>query len=194
MLWTHLALLFLCADVPWQREAVDDGLLLEVQSVPSASLENIRVTGNSTASAEVFAQAWWGDAADLSDNPSLAKREILLDRQDERLFYDVVSVPLASNRDYVMHAVRRRDDKSGVITLSFKSVEDRRKPVTPDLVRMRVEASVTFTPDPRGGCQFVYTISTDIGGWLPAFVLKGPLRSATLGSAKELRRRAQTAK
>lgn len=192
MLWTQLTLLVLCADPSWQREAIEDGLLLEVQSIPNASHENIRVTGTSSASAEAFARAWWGDAKDISDNPSLARREVLLDQRDERLFYDVVTVPLASNRDYVMHAVRRHDDKSGVITLSFRTVEDKRKPVTPDLVRMQVEASVVFTPDPRGGCRFVYTISTDVGGWLPAFVLKGPLRSATLGSAKELRRRAQT--
>lgn len=192
MLVASLVVAVLAAEPPWQRQDEEDGLLLDAQAVEGSPYQNLRVTGHSTANADVFARAWWGKASDTSANSSISKREVLLDEENERRFYDIVHVPVASDRDYVLHVVKSKNEETGVITIKFTSVADERKPVTPARVRMKVESLVVFTPDPAGGSNVVYTVFTDIGGSLPAFFARGPTRKGTLEFAKELRRRAQT--
>ncbi len=193
MLVASLLFAVLAADKPWQKQDEDDGLLLEAQAVEGSPYQNLRVTGHSTASVDVFAKAWWGKAQDTSANSSISSREVLLDEENERRFYDVVHVPVASDRDYVLHVVKSKNEETGVVTIKFTSVSDERKPITPQRVRMKVESLVVFTPDPAGGSNVVYTVFTDIGGSLPAIFARGPTRKGTLEFAKELRRRAQAA-
>ncbi len=190
MLWLSLILLLpLTAQATWQQAAEDDGIVLEVQEIEGSPYENIRVTGQSSADAASFARVWWGDARDTSAHSAVTKREVLVDRADERIVYDIIEMPIGTDRDYVLHVKKRVFSDSGTIALYFITIDDPRKPVDPRYVRMRIKASVVFTPLPGGGSRFVYNIFTDIKGKFPTFFVKGAQRRSALSFAKEMRRR-----
>ena len=185
-----VALAIMAAPPQWRREAEDDGVTLDVQAQSDSGFENLRVRGTSKAAAETFARVWWGPAADLTNNPAVAKREVLTDLPLERLVYDVIKVPLGDERDYLLRSVKSVGEQ-GTVTIRFDTVLDPRRPPTPKRVRMRVKARLVVVPTPTGGCTFEYEVFTDIGGSLPPFLLVGPQRSGTLSLARDVRARAE---
>ncbi len=185
-----VALAIMAAPPEWRREAEDDGVTLDVQAQSDSGFENLRVRGTSKAAAETFARVWWGPAADLKNNPAVAKREVLTDLPQERLVYDVIKVPLGDERDYLLRSVKSVGEQ-GTVTIRFDTVEDPRRPPTPKRIRTRVKARLVVTPTPTGGCTFEYEVFTDIGGSLPPFLLVGPQRSGTLSLARDVLARAE---
>jgi hypothetical protein len=186
-----LLLLATCAEAPWQRELEEDGLVVESQQVEGSAFENLRVTGTTTATPEQFMKAWWGKATDSSASPEIIRRELFVDQEDERLYWDQIHAPPASDRDYVMHLSKRRED-NGAQALRFESVDDPRKPKG-DLVRMKLEGALTATPTDKGA-RIVYVVHTDLGGAIPAFFARGAQRRSALGLVREIRRRAEAPK
>jgi hypothetical protein len=185
-----LLLLQTLGNGPWERLFERDGVTLEVQTVPGSGFENVRVTSTTTASPQAFIKALWGVATDSSASPEVVRREVLLDEARERLYYDVVHPPPASDRDYVMHETWAED--AGVTTLHFVTVSDPRKPVTKDLVRFgRVAGSFSAAPRAGGGSTLTYVIFTDLGGSIPAWLTRGAQRDAAKKFALEIRRRAE---
>src|SRR4051812_9219352 len=111
-----LVLMLLAVEPPWERVSDEDGLVLEVQA--TAGADRLRVIGASPASAEEFARRWWALTRDTSASPEVTKRDMFIDGEDERLYYDVVRAPApVTDRDYVVRASRSRDARSGVFTL-----------------------------------------------------------------------------
>lgn len=174
------------------RTVTDEGdVAVAVQPVPGSTMERVRISGTSTANADVFAAAWWGEAKRTRKVASVTRRDVLDDTGDARVVYDVVAVPMGSERDYVLRATRTKDAKTGVVTLRYDGIEDARRPVSPDRLRMKVTATVVVTPTSTGGCRFEHVVFSDIGGSLPAFLITEGQRRATLQLAKEVRREAE---
>ncbi|MBL8951807.1 MAG: hypothetical protein JNK82_13580 [Myxococcaceae bacterium] len=174
----------------WEQIAEEDGLVLSEQGVAGSRFDRVRVTGTTRASAEAMADVWWGKAEDLTSTPEVTKREVMRDDTNDRLYWDLISAPPISDRDYVMRETRRRDPATGVVTIVYKSVDDARKPSSTH-VRMSLEGSFTATPLPNGGCTFTYQMHTDVGGSVPAVLTRGPQRKSALGLARENRRLAE---
>jgi hypothetical protein len=174
----------LSADAAWQRVAEEDGLVLESQAVEGSSFERLRVTGTTSASPDSYMKAWWGKASDRSASPEVIKREIFSDGEDERLYWDLIHAPPASDRDYVMHLTKKG------LELKFESVDDPRKPAG-DYVRMKLHGTMTVAPDSKGA-RITYVVYTELGGAVPALFARGAQRKAALGLVKEIRRRAET--
>ncbi len=184
MLLAPLVAVLLCADNNWEKLSEEDGLVLEVQPISGSMLENLRVTGTTRASPEDFIKAWWGSAKDFSASPEIVKREIFLDDENERLYWDQIRASPASDRDYVMSLKKKGN------TVEFQSVDDKRKPTSNDFVRMNLRGSVTAAPDPKGA-RITYVVFTDIGGLVPPAFARGAQRKASFNLVREIRRRAE---
>lgn len=186
MLLLPLLAVVLSAEQVWERQAEEDGLLLETQSVPGSMAERLRVTGTTRASPEAFIAAWWGKASDFSASPEISKREILKDEENDRLYWDLINASPASDRDYVMSVKKKAN------TVEFKSVDDPRKPADA-YVRMKLYGTVTAEPDPKGA-RITYTVFTDIGGLIPPTFARGAQRKASFNLVREIKKRAEKSK
>jgi hypothetical protein len=176
---------------PWARISDRDGLKLEVQDVPGSGFENVRITCTTRAPPRVFMKALWGVATDRSASPEVIRREVLLDEERARTYYDVVHAPPASDRDYVMHEEWTEDDRQ-VVTMNFATVNDPGKPVTSALVRFgKITGRLTAAPRAEGGSDLTYVIFTDLGGDIPAWLTRGAQREAARKFVLEIRRRAE---
>lgn len=182
----------LAAAPSWQKQTEEDGLVLDVQPVAGSSYERVRVTGTSKASPEVFWTIWWGKATDSSASPEVVKREILSDADAERVYWDLVTAPFISDREYVMKMTRRRDEATGALSIRFQSVSDARKPPREGSVPLLLDGSLQVTPEPKGGCRFEYVMFSDVGGAVPAVFVRGAQRKSSLTLSRENRRRAET--
>jgi hypothetical protein len=175
----------------WARVSDRDGLKLEVQDVPGSGFENVRVTSTTKAVPRVFMKALWGVATDSSSSPEVVRREVMLDEEHARTYYDVIHAPPASDRDYVMHEEWAEDERQ-VVTMNFATLNDPSKPVTKALVRFgKIVGSFTAAPRAAGGSDLTYVVYTDLGGDIPAWLTRGAQREAARKFVLEIRRRAE---
>ena len=181
------------ADGTWKTVDHQDGLTLETRAVKGSPYDRLRVTGTTSATPTQFMDALWGQAGDRSLNPEVVQRDVLEDKPDERIYWDKISAPVVSDRDYVLHMTRALDPKTGVYTQRFESVTDDRRKPTSGIVRMQLDGSCTITPLASGGSSVVYEIFTDIGGSTPAFMASGAMKKSALRYVSDVRRRAEVA-
>lgn len=191
-----LVLLLLGADPAekkWERVNERDGAVLEVQEVAGSGFENIRVTCTTKVSPQDFLKTLWSTAADISTNPEVKKREVLIDEEKVRRYWDLVRAPPASDRDYVLHKEWAEDERQ-VITMTFTTVDDPKKPPSKELVRFgKVAGRFVAAPRPEGGSELTYVIFTDLGGAIPAWLTRGAMRESARKFVLELKRRAEEA-
>lgn len=175
----------------WERVNERDGAVLEVQEVAGSGFENIRVTCTTKVSPQDFLKALWGKAADTSANPEVVRREVLIDEEKVRRYWDLVRAPPASDRDYVLHKEWAEDERKA-ITMTFTTVDDPKKPPSKDLVRFgKVAGRFVAAPRPSGGSELTYVIFTDLGGAIPAWLTRGAMRESARKFVLELKRRAE---
>jgi hypothetical protein len=101
----------------------------------------------------------------------------------ELIYYSEVKLPWPmSNRDFIAHLITTQDPHSHVVTIFGPTMNDF-IPEKKDIVRVRrSEGKWTLTPVTRDHIRVEYTLRTDPGGDIPAwlfnlFVTKGPLES-----------------
>jgi hypothetical protein len=179
---------------PWEKVSDEDGFLLEVQQADGSPFENLRVTTTTSVSPETFAKALWGKSTDTSASPEVAKRTLFVDEPRERLYYELIRTPIVSDRDFVMHETLTNDDATGVWTVKFDTVTDKRGPEVPGVVRMpKVAGTVVVTPAEKGA-RVVYNVFSDPGGSVPAVFTRSNQRKGAVTWLKENRRRAEAAR
>jgi hypothetical protein len=101
----------------------------------------------------------------------------------ELIYYSEVRLPWPmSNRDFIAHLITTQDPHTHVVTILGPTMNDY-VPEKKDIVRVtRSEGKWILTPVDRDHIRVEYTLRTDPGGDIPAwlfnlFVTKGPLES-----------------
>jgi hypothetical protein len=101
----------------------------------------------------------------------------------ELYYYSEVRLPWPlSNRDFVARLITSQDPRTHVVTIDGPTVPDY-VPVKKDIVRVaKSEGRWIITPLSKGHIRVEYTLRTDPGGDIPAwlfnmFVTKGPTES-----------------
>ena len=101
----------------------------------------------------------------------------------ELIYYSEVRLPWPmSNRDFIAHLITTQDPHTHVVTILGPTMNDY-VPEKKDIVRVRrSEGKWILTPVDKGHVRVEYTLRTDPGGDIPAwlfnlFVTKGPLES-----------------
>jgi hypothetical protein len=101
----------------------------------------------------------------------------------ELIYYSEVKLPWPmSNRDFIAHLITTQDPHTRIVTILGPTMNDY-IPEKKDIVRVRrSEGKWILTPVGKGHIRVEYTLRTDPGGDIPAwlfnlFVTKGPLES-----------------
>ncbi len=176
-----LLAVLLSVQAEWKSRGEVDGITLETRTVPETGYEFVRVRASTkTPPAKQFAVIWGVPGIESNANKKAVKvHEVILDKPDERIVYQVVSGPLISDRDFVVRRNRRVDGE--VYEVRWVAIDHPRYPPVADKVRApRVEGSTVVEPSGDGGSIVTYEIYTDLGGSLPAWVAKGPMRDSAL--------------
>ena len=104
--------------------------------------------------------------------PHLQHAEVLRDAGDERIVYEELSLPVLKDRDVVLRARRTTDPATGAIDVTTTAITDEGPPPTSRFVRVRSSAGHWHAaPASGGGSDVTYTIRTDVGGGVPAWIV-----------------------
>src|SRR5262249_33527399 len=149
----------------------DDGILVESRDVAGSSFREVRATTHATASPEAILRVLWRHEEHPRFIPHLRHVEIVRDAGDDRVVYEQIDVPLLRDRDVVLRAHRSSARATGVADATPTAVTDEGPPATSRFVRVRRSTGHWHAvPSPGGGSDVTYTLQTDAGGVVPAWI------------------------
>ena len=159
------------ADDGWRRQDVEDGIVIETRDVAGSPLHEVRATTHTDVDPPAIAAVLWRHEEHPSFVPHLRHVEVVRDAGDERIVYEQISVPFLRDRDVVLRA-RREIDATGVIDVRTTAIAGEGPPETSRFVRVRESAGHWhLEPASGGGTDVTYTIRSDVGGTLPAWIV-----------------------
>ena len=170
---------------------VEDGITVEEEIDASRSLPILTGTVMMSASADQIA-AWVGAVHTYTDWQHNCEEARVLPQSDgSRLTYNRIGSPWpVSDRDVVLRSTRT-NATDGSIHIEFRSTEDANLAVPSGVVRMpRLFGSYELTPV-EGGTQVVYTVDSDPGGSLPAWLVRQASKDLPYMTLKSLQERAE---
>ena len=170
---------------------VEDGITVEEEVDASRSLPILTGTVMMSASADQIA-AWVGAVHTYTDWQHNCEEARVLPQSDgSRLTYNRIGSPWpVSDRDVVLRSTRT-NATDGSIRIEFRSTEDANLAVPSGVVRMpRLAGSYDLTPV-EGGTQVVYTVDSDPGGSLPAWLVRQASKDLPYMTLKSLQERAE---
>lgn len=169
---------------------VEDGITVEEEVDSNRALPVLTGTTTMTASAAQIA-AWVGAVHTYTDWQHNCEEARVLPQSDgSTLTYNRIAAPWpVSDRDVVLRSTRtNRSD--GSIHIEFRSTDDARLEIPRGVVRMpRLFGSYDLKPVEGGGTHVVYTVDSDPGGSLPAWLVRQASKDLpyfTLKSLQEL--------
>jgi hypothetical protein len=168
----------------WILREEKEGISIYTRNFPDSKFKAIRVKCELTATLSQFV------AVILDVNTGVqwvysTKSSVLLKQvsPSELYYYSEVNIPWPlSNRDFIAHLKATQDPHTRVVTIDGPTVSDY-LPVKKNIVRVaRSEGKWIITPLAGRRIRVDYTLRTDPGGSIPAwmvnlFVTKGPLES-----------------
>lgn len=156
----------------WERIAAEGPLTIEARHAADSPVREIRITGHSTASPAIVMDTLWKHEEYLQFVDSLRALVVLAARDDEKLVYEQIHVPLLSDRDLTVRVTRRHDAARGVYEMTSVSAPDEGPPPSNDFVRVRMsEAHWRVSPAADHGSDIVYRVRSDGGGSIPAWLV-----------------------
>lgn len=170
---------------------VEDGITVEEEAEAGRALPILTGTTTMTASAPQIA-AWIGAVHTYVDWQHNCEEARVLPQSDgSTLTYNRIGSPWpVSDRDVVLRSTRT-NLTDGRIRIEFRSTEDANLEVPSGVVRMpRLSGSYELTPV-EGGTHVVYTVDSDPGGSLPAWLVRRASKDLPYYTLKNLQERAE---
>jgi hypothetical protein len=175
----------------WIPDGITDGVRVERRDVPGSHYDELRLSLFSRLSLESLCDAIYPKVVGANPERRFKKMELLRQTDDERWTYEQISVPVVSDRDYVMHVKRTQPASSGRCEVTFETVADPSRPPVQGLVRIPViRGRWQLMPVADGRVSVLYEIFSEPGGAVPAFLAKGSQRSAAVDFMKIILSRA----
>jgi hypothetical protein len=171
---------------------VEDGITVEEEVEPGRALPILTGTTTMSASVERIA-AWIGAVHTYTDWQHNCEEARVLPQPDgSRLTYNRIASPWpVSDRDVVLRSTRT-NLADGSIHIEFRSTEDADLAVPRGVIRMpRLFGSYELTPV-EGGAHVVYTVDSDPGGSLPAWLVRRASKDLPYFTLKKLQERAES--
>ena len=165
-----LATLAIADDGRWERLSDRDGMVVERRAVEGTALREVRVTTHSSLAPATIMATLWKHEDYIQFVPYLKRLDVLRDDGDVKLIYQQAHIPLAKDRDSTVRV--RRTIESGVYEVVSTAVPDEGPAPTDEYVRVRnSEGRWRLSPSADGGTDLTYSLRTDAGGLLPAWVV-----------------------
>jgi hypothetical protein len=183
------------AEDPWQvaarDETADTGYVLYSMDTGREGLLRYRLETTFPVSPDRAVEA----VLEFNTSPNHVqehqRREVLEETEDGAVVYTAVDMPMmVSDRDMAFRVTASTVAPGGVQRVSWHSVTDH--PALPELregtVRITlVEGHWEFKPDGPGRCRATYVNLTDVGGFIPSWLIQPMMRRQMTGDAQRLR-------
>ena len=174
-----LSSLALCSDDGWRRIGFADGILVETRDVESSPFPEVRASTHSDSSPGAILAVLWRHEEHPRFVPYQRHLEVLEDTGDERLLYEQFAFPVLKDRDVVLRVRRSVDPTSGVVDVTSRSVSNAGPAPTSSFVRIKSMAGHWhLVPVAGGGTDVTYTIRTEVGGVIPAWIVNRAQRES----------------
>ena len=175
----------------WHADGPTDGVQVEHRSVPGSSFDELRLSLTSTASVVRLCDAIYPKALPAKLERHFIRRDLLKQTDNDRWTYEQISVPVLSDRDYIVHTKRELDPSTGRCAVSFSTEVDPTRPPVPGFVRIPViRGRWDIFPTEPGTVSVQYRIFSEPGGGVPAFLSRGGQRSTAIDFMKIILARA----
>jgi len=164
----------------WQRVADRDGIAIDCRAVEGVSTRELRATTHSPLSPAAIIATLWRHDEYIQFVPYLKRLDVLRDDGDVKLIYEQIHVPLVRDRDVTLRVTRTFSLADGRYEVASIAVPGEGPPESGDCVRVRSSTSLwRLAPAADGGTAVTYSIRTDAGGLLPAWVVSAAQKDAT---------------
>lgn len=168
---------------PFEPVSQKDGLTLTQRSVSSSALFEYRVETQTSFTVEQLCEAVYEWGTRQGDGPNVTLHKVLRDGVDLRVVYDQISAPVVANRDYALTVIRERPTPTSC-RIRFWVTNDQAPPRPDGFVRMSKLWGEWLFEQAATGATLRYTLFSDPGGSVPAFLVRGPQRDATVKSVQ----------
>ncbi len=171
---------------------VEDGITVEQETEPGRALPILIGSVKMDTTVEQIAD--WVTAVDtyVEWQHNCEEARVLPQPDGTSLTYNRIGSPWpVSDRDVVLRTTRTKLG-NGALRLEFTSTDDAKLPVPSGVVRMpRLLGSYLLTPADGGGTHVVYTVDSDPGGSLPAWLVRQAGKDLPYFTLKNLQKRAE---
>jgi ribosome-associated toxin RatA of RatAB toxin-antitoxin module len=168
-------------DEGWERIADRDGITVERRNVEGSRMRELRASAHSPVPPTALMATLWKHDEYVRFLPYLKRLDVLGDGGDVKLIYEQFRVPFAKDRDATLRVTRKYSPDLETYDVSSLAVSDAGPPESDDHVRVRTSlARWRLAPASEGGTAVTYTIRTDAGGRLPAWIADAMQKSATV--------------
>ena len=166
-------------DGRWERVAERDGVVIERRTDDPSSVREVRAKAHSSLlPAKIIATLWKHDDY-VHFVPYLRRLDILRDDGDVKLVYEQIHVPLLKDRDATIRFTRSFTAATGAYEMSSRAVPEEGPPEQDGYVRVRTsQAHWSLVPTQDGGTDVTYTLRTDMGGLVPAWIVNAAQKDA----------------
>jgi hypothetical protein len=157
----------------WQVLSDKQGLVIERRAGEDSNLYEVRATALSSLTPAAIFDTIWKQHEHPQFVPYLKRLDLLRDEGDERLTYEQVHVPWATDRDYTVRLVKRVDAEAQRYEIAFWTANDAGPPPNKHHVRVawiRGRWLIGLGPDGRGA-TLRYEVLSDPGGALPGWIV-----------------------
>lgn len=163
---------------------------VDVREVKGSSFEEVRVMTTSALPLKALCDAVWGKNQKASGD--FLKRVVISETDRERWTYEQIRVPMITNRDCVMHVTLADTTDTNRCEVNFETAAHPDWPAAKDFVRLRaVRGHWSLQRQSDGNTAVTYTVFSDPGGTVPAFLTRGGQRDAAVSFMKTILARAQ---
>jgi hypothetical protein len=165
----------------WMEEAKGDGVLIHSRARAGSDLKEFRGIGLIDAPPHVVFAVLDDTESYPQFMPYTSECRVLKREKNTVLAYQRLDLPFVSDRDYTLrsrHEIWRGPD-GPIYRIRWEPANDLGPASKPGVQRVKLcEGGWLLEPDPSGGTRAVYSIYTDNGGALPAFLASNASRIA----------------
>ncbi|MDP3154546.1 MAG: hypothetical protein Q8N23_17845 [Archangium sp.] len=173
----------------WKAMRTVDGLTISAREVNGSHFEEVMVTTLSMQPLAALCDAVWGRDAKVEGH--FKKRVVIRESHSERWTYEQLKVPIVTDRDIVVHSQLVASADTGRCEVLFETGTDPDFPKTRDHVRVTsLRGRWTLEPTTDGKVAITYTVYSEPGGKIPAWMARGGQRDAALIFMKTILSRA----
>jgi hypothetical protein len=175
----------------WHVDGVYDGVQVDRREVPSSSYDELRLSIVSSSDIQRLCDAIYPARLAAKPERRFKKQVLLRETPTERWTYEQVSVPVVSDRDYVMHVTLEQPASSGHCSVAFQTEDDPAHPPVKGFVRIpNIRGHWDVFPVGPGKLSVQYRIFSEPGGGVPAFLARSGQRNAAIDFMKIILARA----
>ena len=177
----------------WEKVSDKGGVLVERRPVPGSSIYEVRATAQSPLLPAAIFETLWKHREYPEFVPHLTRLDLLSDGDDEHITYEQVTVPLLTDRDYVVRLRKHVDTTAQRYEILFTSANDAGPPPDRQHVRVqRIQGSWIVEPSLDGKGSIVrYDVLTEPGGAIPAWITNHAQKEAVAALIHAVLKRAQ---